>query len=263
MTINIPEPCTQSWDSMEERSIGRHCNSCNKTVVDFTNFTDDQLIAFFQRSVGNVCGRIETRRMNIPLVIPPLPKRNRIKWLYPLTAILSLLGFNKTSAQNANTSNPNSNPKSMVEHTPLEKDDSTVKIRQTFIEIMISGTDGNPLTNVSLKIKCTGYDSLEYTLEKGLLKIPTAQLRSDTIEIIISDADHYGNLVVSASSLSRYYIVLATAQTVTAYREGGTIYSGVITREITSDRVRRSRGNLSNFEMRSLSEKIRYQQNQY
>jgi hypothetical protein len=37
---------------------GRFCDSCQKTVHDFTGMSDMQLIAFFKKpSTGSVCGR--------------------------------------------------------------------------------------------------------------------------------------------------------------------------------------------------------------
>ncbi|GAB3925559.1 hypothetical protein [Mucilaginibacter myungsuensis] len=56
--ISIPTPCHQQWDAMTPSQGGRHCDSCCKTVTDFTRMSDGQVIDFLSRS-QNTCGRIE------------------------------------------------------------------------------------------------------------------------------------------------------------------------------------------------------------
>jgi hypothetical protein len=34
--LSIPAPCEQSWNDMQPALGGRHCNSCSKTIVDFS-----------------------------------------------------------------------------------------------------------------------------------------------------------------------------------------------------------------------------------
>ncbi|HTB07757.1 MAG TPA: carboxypeptidase-like regulatory domain-containing protein [Bacteroidia bacterium] len=64
LKLTIPEPCTQVWDGMTPNTLGRHCSSCQKTVVDFSNFTDKELVEFFKKPQGEVCGRISSYQHN-------------------------------------------------------------------------------------------------------------------------------------------------------------------------------------------------------
>jgi hypothetical protein len=41
---HINEPCTQNWDEMTLSDTGRFCINCRKTVFDFTNATDNEII---------------------------------------------------------------------------------------------------------------------------------------------------------------------------------------------------------------------------
>jgi hypothetical protein len=56
--LSIPQPCTQNWDGMSVNETGRFCDSCNKSVIDFTNYSDQQLIEFFKGPKENVCGKL-------------------------------------------------------------------------------------------------------------------------------------------------------------------------------------------------------------
>ena len=33
--LNIAEPCREDWQNMTPNNLGRHCQNCQKTVVDF------------------------------------------------------------------------------------------------------------------------------------------------------------------------------------------------------------------------------------
>lgn len=69
LSLTIPEPCTQNWNDMTPNSKGRHCDSCQKTVVDFSNYTDKELVEFFKKTQGEVCGRISSYQFNRPMPI--------------------------------------------------------------------------------------------------------------------------------------------------------------------------------------------------
>lgn len=56
--ISIPEPCTQNWANMTATEKGRYCSSCAKEVIDFRNWTTDELQNWFASSKGNVCGHL-------------------------------------------------------------------------------------------------------------------------------------------------------------------------------------------------------------
>lgn len=67
MKLLINEPCCEPWDDMLVNANGRHCSKCDKTVVDFSKFKDDELIDFFKKH-QNVCGRFENTQLNRELI---------------------------------------------------------------------------------------------------------------------------------------------------------------------------------------------------
>lgn len=70
--ITLPEPCTEDWNLMRPKGCGRFCGNCTKTVIDFTHFSDEEFISFFQKTKTIPCGRFAERQFSI--VITPLPK---------------------------------------------------------------------------------------------------------------------------------------------------------------------------------------------
>ena len=63
LKIQIPEPCSQLWNKMDKVDNGRFCNQCNKNLIDFTNFSDKELINFVQNNQSKVCGRFKKTQL--------------------------------------------------------------------------------------------------------------------------------------------------------------------------------------------------------
>ena len=65
--ISIPKPCHENWDNMLPEEQGRHCLSCCKTVVDFSSWDNESILAYLQnRSEERVCGRFNTTQVAAP-----------------------------------------------------------------------------------------------------------------------------------------------------------------------------------------------------
>ena len=78
LIVRIPQPCHEDWNKMTPGDKGRFCDSCQKTVHDFTGMSDAQLIAFFKKpSTGSLCGRFYNDQLERDFEIP----RKRIPWL--------------------------------------------------------------------------------------------------------------------------------------------------------------------------------------
>lgn len=66
--LTIPKPCSQSWSEMSRTGSGRYCESCNKCVSDFTNFSDQQLKDFFSNSTEKICGNFTQNQLDRLLI---------------------------------------------------------------------------------------------------------------------------------------------------------------------------------------------------
>lgn len=89
VNISIPKPCHENWHEMTVAEKGRFCNSCQKTVYDFTRFSDRQLIDKIN-SESNVCGRFLASQFNKDLRIP---KEKSSIWIAGVSGILSFLSM--------------------------------------------------------------------------------------------------------------------------------------------------------------------------
>ena len=67
LNITVPKPCSADWDKMSPCEQGRHCKSCDKTVVDFTRMSSDQMDAFIIQNLDTkICGHFNREQLNIP-----------------------------------------------------------------------------------------------------------------------------------------------------------------------------------------------------
>ncbi len=64
--ISIPTPCNEDWNAMTANSLGRHCDSCCKTVVDFTTWQPNDILQYFNEH-KNVCGRFNVQQLEEPI----------------------------------------------------------------------------------------------------------------------------------------------------------------------------------------------------
>ncbi|WP_269234218.1 hypothetical protein [Flavobacterium flavigenum] len=63
--ITIPKPCNENWNSMSPDKNGRFCNSCNKTVIDFTKMKNAQIHKYFTENSDKerICGHFKLNQI--------------------------------------------------------------------------------------------------------------------------------------------------------------------------------------------------------
>ncbi|OCB70450.1 hypothetical protein B0A79_23985 [Flavobacterium piscis] len=63
--IIILKPCNQNWNSMLPNKEGRFCNSCSKTVIDFTKMENSEIRNYLIENSKNesVCGHFNSNQI--------------------------------------------------------------------------------------------------------------------------------------------------------------------------------------------------------
>jgi hypothetical protein len=52
LTLSIKEACHEQWKDMTPVEQGAYCGSCCRQVVDFTAFTDQELLDYMYQKKG-------------------------------------------------------------------------------------------------------------------------------------------------------------------------------------------------------------------
>lgn len=64
LQIKIENPCEENWDQMIPIQQDKFCGSCEKVVVDFTAMTDGEIVHFYKKNEGSLCGRFHPEQLN-------------------------------------------------------------------------------------------------------------------------------------------------------------------------------------------------------
>jgi hypothetical protein len=153
--ISIPKPCTQNWTDMGIIAQGRFCQSCQKTVIDFTQLSDKEILERLS-SASNTCGNFDDQQLNFlnaTLATPP-PDKSRFSWKKLSVAAAAFIGFLSFIKVDAKAKPP-------VEHRPMTFKKLAAEVADTSKQYkVITGcvTDVNdklPLPGVSVMVKGT------------------------------------------------------------------------------------------------------------
>ena len=72
ITLQLPTPCNESWDDMQNTAEGKFCNQCSKELIDFTFFSHKQLTDhLLNLSSSEICGRFSPQQLNRNLFEEP------------------------------------------------------------------------------------------------------------------------------------------------------------------------------------------------
>lgn len=145
MLFKIKEPCPVSWDSLKIGLRERHCQQCEKAVVDFTQMDRLEIITYLiEHSDKSVCGRInlqfvDVRMSDLPFIVESLRKKSNNASF----GILAALCLSLVACQETNSLHPNQHKQEITKHIitsnskpPHKKTDSTKKQKQQIISIV-------------------------------------------------------------------------------------------------------------------------------
>lgn len=169
--IDIESPCKEKWDQMSSSKKGRHCASCNNTVIDFSKMADAEILKYFNEH-DNFCGRFRNNQLQRPIQKSKPPYKRIINFPSKIAACIFTFLSLKNSAAFAQFSKPK---QELIINSSTQKHSGKLEIKgfvKDDVEQLISGVDVF-LNNV----KVTRTD------ENGFYKIEIqdAVLRSHTI----------------------------------------------------------------------------------
>jgi hypothetical protein len=149
INVQIPDPCHEDWNKMTPKDKGRHCNTCNKTVIDFTKQTDEQIIKSLE-SIGNLCGRFKKQQLNRDIVLARKVKNNYLSW-----AASGLFAFLAFSNQDISAQGEPNKTELIVKPLVKGKVATSILNEQIYFGTVKTAIDGLPLPGASITLKGT------------------------------------------------------------------------------------------------------------
>ena len=106
-TLSVPTPCPESWSHMTPTTAGRHCAACQTVVVDFTGFSDAELLAYLSRHANQAtCGRFRAGQLGRPLRSVTAASAGVARWRAWLAAAVAVWGLREVGAPAARAQAP-------------------------------------------------------------------------------------------------------------------------------------------------------------
>ena len=93
--------CDQQWDEMPQQDNGRHCQQCDRVLIDLTDKTEQQVLDLQVQHNFKLCGRYtldQVHRLDRYLTLQEQPKRSYIPWLVKLAMGLGASGLPMVAA---------------------------------------------------------------------------------------------------------------------------------------------------------------------
>ena len=124
--LKIETPCHEDWTKMSPNKEGRHCGLCDKTVIDFTVMSQEEITNYLtHNSKAQICGRILVPRKKetaIQIKLNQLYKNieHQIRFKPPrisLLGSLSLIMLISGCTENHKSDDPNKQQVRRIKHT--------------------------------------------------------------------------------------------------------------------------------------------------
>lgn len=172
--VEIPKPCNQDWKKMTILEKGRYCESCEKTVIDFTNLSRQEIIRKLDGK-KEVCGRIYASQLTEINATKSKTEFYFAKWAM-LLGLGSILGISEpVISQNIKPKieqREKSNWKSLL---PKKAEKNTIIIKGK-----VSSLKNNfPLAGVNVTFKGTSIATQTDFDGKFSIEIPTNKLDNE------------------------------------------------------------------------------------
>jgi hypothetical protein len=185
--LKIDKPCGQEWTSMTKNDIGKFCSHCSKTVIDFTQLTDNEILKIIELNSDKLCGRLTQAQLNRAIQLHQ-PTNNSL--LYKtLAGILlvgaseNLLAANNQKSQQEIVSIVNNN--TIIQTTEIKSELAKDSSKNVVQGLVIDAKTKEPLSFASVLIKDTKTGTPTDLDGRFKLVIPDS-LVTDRIYLIIA-----------------------------------------------------------------------------
>lgn len=160
--LTMPNPCHEKWSDFTPTNKGRFCQACKTEVIDFTNFSEEEIKLYFLNTKGSTCGRFRKAQLkayNYESQCQPAKK-----WV-ALLAVVSLLNTKEAKSQQIGKSvrteqtHQHKSKPNIVDQAEQWKITGTVRDDQSVpvpgVNVVREGTTDGTVTDVDGKFSLT------------------------------------------------------------------------------------------------------------
>lgn len=208
--LKIENPCHENWENMTPNEKGRFCDSCKKTVIDFTQSTPLQIAQELKKS-RNLCVRMSSKQLRTPLL--ELKTYNDFKLPYANLAVGLMIATTLSCNQNL----PAPNTKSQTEMVPMtdtsSKSEKQTKNSNTSIVVpenttrfcgIVMSENGDLIENAKITFVTLHKRLSTYSLQDGTFSIDLPSDLVDNENVFMITYHDVETIIKNDSSVFRY-----------------------------------------------------------
>lgn len=183
--ILINNPCNEKWLSMQADQSGRFCGPCQKSVIDFRQFSDSDLKLWFTNNQNTGCGRFNPEQINRLIDVKANFSIRQFKPSLIAASLMAFLSFPKL----ANAVNKSHHTYQTDEKRYKTEKKTAVSAKEliTIKGRVIDSDESLPLVGGSVRVKGT--------------TITTVADKEGNFELKVDKNDFKNNLVLEFSSV--------------------------------------------------------------
>ncbi len=236
--LKLNKPCTEQWENMTANEKGHFCDICAKNVIDFTQLSQEEILAKLKAANGSLCARVTKKQLNTPLFELETQKNYQLPYSKIAASLMmatSLVAVQPPfAAQNLQAENPtvqtiNMNKPSHKSNNNKKKSKQKSSNSDNFTEFKgkaVEVESEKTLANVKIEFVTIHKIFETRTLEDGTfsLKLPSEVIDDDNLvrisfdEVERTQEERYkGNLegkdiVLTKAEITTEYIIEAQAE---------------------------------------------------
>ena len=211
--LQVADPCHENWNAMTAVEQGRYCQSCQKTVTDFSMMTDKEILNHLSKRDADLCGRFTADQLDRTLIGEP---KKKFSWAYVWNFVIAT--FLSTGFANAQTSSLKQKKKELTYKPAIVRGDIYLSKsginasnvwEQTLVGQVLDSKTNQPLPFAAIGFKNTLTQTVADV--NGKFKIESG---SDEIIIVISAvgyAEQEYTISKNSSNSMTFYLDLKPA----------------------------------------------------
>ena len=100
--ITVANPCHEDWTKMTPTEKGKHCNTCQKEVIDFSAKSDEEIFKLV-RSGASMCGRFKNTQLDRDIALSRKRNTSLAQYAAGILIPAAILSTQEIKAQQINT----------------------------------------------------------------------------------------------------------------------------------------------------------------
>ncbi len=155
--LSIPNPCSQKWGKMKPMGEGRHCTSCDRIIVDFSNISDEELIKVLKTGKYH-CGRFSGEQLEKIYYIGE-PQRQRKKYWGAIAAAIVAGMFTVSTTYSQTPQQTRRAPQTLIKKGDPEKYTEKEEVKNSITIVVLDGNSKTGLQSVQVNLIDLGISS--------------------------------------------------------------------------------------------------------